>query len=288
MASIRSTTGVVIAVLLLMAIDVPAAQASARGSAPAIQHTGVAASSAAGITPRSGMPCVHRGITFFCGQVPAYGGTAPVVTTLQFSYGNAGDLPLFGDWNGDGDRTPAVFRPGTSTWYLSNTDNAGDTPHQMTYGMPGDIPLAGDWTGSGIQTIGVYRPSTATFYLRYTNTSGVADITIPLGNFGDIPLAGDFDHTGTTTVGIYRPRNATFYFTHSAGPVTATPYGNPGDRPFAGSYWCNSCTCTPIEAVFGVFRPADLTWNGLCVQSGMSAFYSWFRYGDPSDLPLLK
>jgi hypothetical protein len=233
-----------------------------------------------------GSPCVHRGITFFCGRVPEYGG-GPAVTYLQFSFGNTTDLPLFGDWNGDGRRTPAVFRPAIATWYLSNIENASDAPQQVSYGSPGDLPLAGDWTGTGTQTIGVYRPSNLTFYLRNTNTSGTADTTILFGNRGDIPLAGDFDFTGITRIGVYRPATATFYFSHGGGPATATPYGNRGDRPLAGSYWCIPAG-NVTEEVFAVFRPSNVTWYGLCAASPMSSFPRTFQYGNPGDLPLLK
>jgi hypothetical protein len=239
-------------------------------------------------------PCVHRGITFFCGTVRQSAPEAVATTTLQFDFGNPTDLPVFGDWNGDGNRTAAVFRPVTDTWYLTNTDDASDPPQVLTYGNSGDQPLSGDWNGTGTETIGVYRPSNATFYLRYANTTGAADLAIPFGNRGDIPLAGSFDLTGTpgnfvtgpTRIGVYRPANQTFYFSHASGPVTSMVYGNPGDRPFAGSYFCGGLQ-SAIKT-FGVFRPSSVTWYGLCIGGAHSAISLSFHYGNPSDVPLLK
>ena len=283
----RSAIGVAVATLLALLFPLSAAQALPRTSTGAAPAVTVPSGPTPMLSPGVSGPCVHRGITFFCGGgIPAFG-SAPLVTVLQFSFGNPGDLPVFGDWNGDGNRTAAVFRPATFTWYLSDTDNASDPPQQLSYGMPGDIPLSGDWNGTGHDTVGLYRPSNATFYLRDTNTSGVADVTIPLGNRGDVPLAGDFDLTGTTRIGVYRPSNATFYETHGSGPVTATPFGNPGDRPLAGSWGCSSTDTNPRWATM-VFRPSNLTWYGWWESHGNNCLPVLFTYGDPTDLPLWK
>jgi len=147
-----------------------AAPASA-GAAAGAPTTGTV--SAAAVTANAGSPCVRRGITFFCGRVPSNPALNPVVTYLEFSFGDPTDLPVFGDWNGDGIRTAAMFRPATATWYLANTDDASDPPEVLSYGNPWDMPLSGNWGGgAGAETVGVYRPSNATFYLHFTNTSG--------------------------------------------------------------------------------------------------------------------
>jgi hypothetical protein len=280
MAFHRSAVAAVIATLLVLVVGGQAAHGLPRTPGPAVAQQRTAPAPVV-----LGSPCVHRGITFFCGHVPPYG-RGPVITYLQFSFGNTADVPLFGDWDGDGDRTAAVFRPATATWYLTNEDDASDPPRQVRFGSPGDVPLAGDWDGTGTQTIGVYRPSNVTFYLRNSNTSGSADVAIPLGNPGDVPLAGDFDYTGTTRIGVYRPANATFYFTHGGRPVTTTTFGNRGDRPLAGNYWCPSLNSR--EDVFAVFRPSNITWYGLCESHAQGSTQVDFQYGEPGDLPLLK
>ncbi len=279
MACYRSAAGLAINALLVLTTSVAAIPGVAAAE-------GTATSSA--IEALADSPCVHRGITFFCGSVPASGG--PVVTTLEFSFGDPTDLPVFGDWDGDGNRTAAVFRPALGTWYLANTDDASDPPQVVNFGDPGDIPLAGNWFSLDTETIAVYRPSDATFYLRATNTSGTADQVIPFGNPGDIPLAGDFDLTGITRIGVYRPATATFYFSHGPrspyAPVTSTTFGDPGDRPLAGNYWCGAVQ--PLQKIFAVFRPSNGTWYGLCAGAAHNATNATFQYGDPSDLPLLK
>jgi hypothetical protein len=42
-----------------------------------------------------------------------------------------------GDWNGDGTRTPGVFRNGT--WYLRDRNGSGGRYFSFAFGDPGDI-----------------------------------------------------------------------------------------------------------------------------------------------------
>jgi hypothetical protein len=286
MSSYRFAVAAVIAMILPLVTESPVA-----GSPPPIAGSmstsgPVQAAAAAAVLARAApTPCVHRGITFFCGQSPTPG--PPETATLVFRFGNPTDLPLFGDWNGDGIPTPAVFRPSTATWYLTNTANASDTPQVFAYGQPGDIPLVGDWTSNGLDAVGVYRPSTITFYLRDMAT-GTTLMTIRFGNPGDIPLAGDFDFTGVPNdIGVYRPSNATFYLTHHGTPVTLMPYGQVGDRPLTGNFSCRG-TDNTITNSFSLFRPSNLTWYDWCFSFGMHAIQFNFRYGNPTDIPLVS
>jgi hypothetical protein len=57
-------------------------------------------------------------------------------------FGMAGDIPVVGDWNGDGKTKIGVFRHGS--WYVdTNGNNAWDPgiDSVMTYGMAGDKPF---------------------------------------------------------------------------------------------------------------------------------------------------
>ena len=72
-------------------------------------------------------------------------------------YGSPGDIPVTGDWDGNGTTTIGVYRPSTSTWYLRNANSGGTSIGGFGYGAPADAPLTGDWDGDGTTTIGVYR-----------------------------------------------------------------------------------------------------------------------------------
>jgi hypothetical protein len=134
---------------------------------------------------------------------------------ITVTFGTAGDLPIVGDWNGDGVDTVAIFRPSTSTFYLRNRNDTGDADIVLTFGSAEDVPLAGDWDGDGKDSIGVYRASNSTFYLRNLLTSGGADRAIPYGRKGDLPMAGDWDGSGKDSIGFYRPADSTCHLRKS-------------------------------------------------------------------------
>ena len=117
------------------------------------------------------------------------------------SFGKSGDLPVVGDWTGNGKTKIGVFSPSTAQWILDlNGDKkmgkrcAGDLCI-ASFGAPGDIPVVGDWDGSGTDKIGVYRPTTAEWFLDL-NGNGQWDgcgIDACLGPFGapdDLPVVG--------------------------------------------------------------------------------------------------
>ncbi|MFE2548119.1 hypothetical protein ACFXGI_06155 [Streptomyces sp. NPDC059355] len=127
-------------------------------------------------------------------------------------FGVAGDLPLTGDWNGDGKDTFGVYRPSDQTFYATN-DNSS-VSMLSTFGNPGDVPLAGDWNGDGTDTIGVYRPSDQTFYLTDDNRN--VAYTLTMGVEGDTPMTGDWNGDGKDTIGVYRSSDQTFYLSDSS------------------------------------------------------------------------
>jgi hypothetical protein len=112
----------------------------------------------------------------------------------QFSYvfGNPGDKPFVGDFNGDGQDTIGLHRESTGLVYFRNSHTQGVADHEFFFGDPGDRFVAGDWNGDGIDTPGVFRPSNATFYFRFTNTQGVADTQFAWGDSHHLPVAGVF------------------------------------------------------------------------------------------------
>lgn len=121
----------------------------------------------------------------------------------EFAFGQQGDLPMVGDWDGDGVDTVGVYREGTF-YLLSKHQPQPELAHQFAFGQAGDLPVAGDWDGDGMDSIGVFRPSTQQFMLRNSLTSGLPDYFITFGAAGDLPVAGDWDGDGKDSVGVYR------------------------------------------------------------------------------------
>ena len=107
----------------------------------------------------------------------------------SYRFGNPGDVPFAGDWDGDRIDTIGLRRHSDGFVYLTNEHAAGAADVSYFYGDPGDLPIAGDWDGDGFDSVGLHRPATATTYLRNSNSTGVADMTIPGAG---MPVAGDF------------------------------------------------------------------------------------------------
>jgi hypothetical protein len=73
-------------------------------------------------------------------------------------FGDPGDTPFAGDFDGDGIDTFGLHRAASGRVYLSNAHAAGPADVSFVFGDPGDRPVAGDWTGAGYDTVAVFRP----------------------------------------------------------------------------------------------------------------------------------
>lgn len=180
--------------------------------------------------------------------------------------GQAGDLPLAGDWSGSGTRKAGVYRAATGLFLLdvngNGTYDAG-TDKALTFSpAAGDIPVVGDWTGSGVERVGVFREGT--WYLDITGDGSFTGRAY-LGQAGDIPLTGHWKPTSLASlVGIYRPtaqngQPGNFFLLDTSGDGQYTgaddapPFflGQPGDLPILGDW--NRTGTTKV----GIVRPAN-------------------------------
>jgi hypothetical protein len=196
---------------------------------------------------------------------------------MAFNFGNPGDYPVAGDWNGDGIDTVGSYRNGV--FYLGNSNSTSPAQLVIAFGNPGDQPIVGDWNGDGVDTIGVYR--NGTFYLRNSNTAGPPDLVFNLGDSGDIAIAGDWNGDGIVTVGVFRPSNGTVHLRNSNSTGFADlafVFGNAGDLPVAGD-WDGDGMATVGVYRAGVFYLRNLNTNGFADVV--------FAFGNPGDFPLV-
>ncbi|HVV44268.1 MAG TPA: hypothetical protein VHC72_03660, partial [Bryobacteraceae bacterium] len=109
-----------------------------------------------------------------------------------FAFGQGGDVPVAGDWNGSGTAKAGVFRNGL--WLVDyNGDRTYDgSDRSYVYGQAGDIPVVGDWDSSGnASKIGVYRDGIWILDYDGDNTMTVLarnEMTIGFGFTGYTPL----------------------------------------------------------------------------------------------------
>ncbi|MCE7948820.1 MAG: hypothetical protein DYG88_15465 [Chloroflexi bacterium CFX4] len=170
--------------------------------------------------------------------------------------GLAGDLPVVGDWNGDGVDTIGIYRSTTGEFFLKDSNAAGaPIAYSFVLGNPGDMPMAGDWDGDGRDGVGVFRPSNGLIYIKSTLTTGFADFTMVLGNPGDVPVAGDWNGNGSASPGVFRPSLGQFFLTNQVCNCIVFAdfdftFGAGTDLPFTGDWNGNGTSGV------GVFRPS--------------------------------
>ncbi len=165
-----------------------------------------------------------------------------------FLFGESGDLPIIGDWNGDGDDDIGVYRPSDRRFLLDSDENGAWNPPadaEFQFGVIDDVPIIGDWNGDGDDDIGVYRPSSRLFLLDLDESgtwSPATDQAFLMGLIGDIPIIGDWNGDGDDNIGIYRPSNRVFLLDYDEGgtwtPATDRGYlmGLIGDTPLIGDW----------------------------------------------------
>lgn len=166
-------------------------------------------------------------------------------------YGNAGDKPVIGDWDGNGYDQVGNFRPmGPSSQFIldSNDSGAWESPDRTAlYGFSGDIPVIGDWNGDGRDQIGVFRAiGDLGQFILDTNDSGAfesGDRFFYYGYAGDRPVVGDWDGDGRDQVGAFRTIGYLGQFildTNDSGAFESSDrifyYGFAGDTPIVGDW----------------------------------------------------
>ncbi len=182
----------------------------------------------------------------------------PGAADYTFWYGVPGDVPLFGDWDGDGVDTPGMYRPGTGFAYLTNSLPAeGSVAYgevEFYFGDPGDQVFSGDWDGINGDSLGISRDGK--MHLRNTNDTGPADIVFWFGASTDIAFGADTDGDGKDSVMVYRPGNSFLYYRNTLDTGVADDeffFGEQGDRFVVGDWDGDG-----LDTV-GVFRPSDTT-----------------------------
>jgi hypothetical protein len=169
------------------------------------------------------------------------------------------DLPVVGDWNGDGRTKFGIYRcdttAGSCKFILDvlGRKTFDNTSAVYTFGLPGDVPVANNWNGTTNQdAIGVFRLT-------------------PISGFALLQGQWIVDSNA----------NGTF----DSGDITPFFYGQAGDIPVVGN-WGNQI---PQRKRVGIFRPSPLGAWVLDV-NGNNAYDvadPVFFFGQTGDVPVV-
>ncbi len=219
------------------------------------------------------------------------------------TFGQSGDKPVVGDWNGTGTIKLGVYTPGTHQWKLDLNGNdqwEGCTVDQCVniawYST--DLPVVGRWTTASLaDRVGIYRPSKKYWRLDL-NGNGVWDGCTTdgcwgFGSLSGLPVAGDWSGNGTDKVGVFIPSTGLWKLDRNGNGVLDActtdgclgPFGVSADQPVAGD-WDGKGT-----AKIGVFDPTTGLWeldlNGNGVFDGCAVDTCLGPFGQSGDIPVV-
>jgi hypothetical protein len=175
----------------------------------------------------------------------------PSLTGSGHPFGSGSlDVPLSGDFDGDGKADLAIYRPSTGQWFVQDSNANYASRLLATFGQINvDIPAPGNYAGNGTVVPGVYRPTTGQWFL-YAGGAG-KNITIPITfPLAATPVPGDYDNTGKDEPATYS--KGLWTIDGPAGLHTIS-FGGPTDIPVPGSY-DTTATYHGVEAA--VWRPS--------------------------------
>ena len=111
-------------------------------------------------------------------------GRADAVKYGPLVVGDAGDVPMLGDFDGDGKVDLAIFRNGN---WLVDTKRDGKATITFSFGgVANDRPLAADWSGDKHATPVLFRDGE---WLVSPQRDGKVARSFTFGTKGDIPLS---------------------------------------------------------------------------------------------------
>lgn len=190
-------------------------------------------------------------------------------------WGQNGDDPVEGDYDGDGKTDFAIYRPATlppnatqgSWWIMRSSDNSY---FSTTFGAVDDVPAQADFDGDGQTDIALFRPSAGDWYIILSST--LQTIQWHFGQNGDLPAPADYDGDGKADPSVWRGSEYAFYSTNSSNNALQTPtFGaaNSGDKVVSADYDGDG------RADFAMYKSSTADWYIWQSMNGQQIHYQW-------------
>ncbi|HQU81825.1 MAG TPA: VCBS repeat-containing protein [Pyrinomonadaceae bacterium] len=148
------------------------------------------------------------------------------------SWGSNGDIPVPGDYDGDGKTDFSIFRPSASVWWIMKSSD--NTFYSLAFGASGDKTAPADYDGDGRTDATVFRPSTGYWYIQQS-TSGF--ISQQFGLSTDVPAAADYDGDGKADLAVWRSSDTNFYsYNSSNNQLNVADFNGSGTEVVSADY----------------------------------------------------
>jgi hypothetical protein len=159
--------------------------------------------------------------------------TAPGGPITFVPWGQNGDFPAPGDYDGDGSNDFVIQRGvgGIGFFWILRSSDSGTEVHQ--FGTDTDLIVPGDYDGDDTTDIAIVRGSGGAiqWWVRSSDTGAVSAVTFG-ASATDFPIQGDYDGDGRTDFAVWR--DGAFWVLSSATlGVSNFTLGGAGDYPVA-------------------------------------------------------
>jgi len=187
--------------------------------------------------PATGLWGILQSASYFSYSSPQY-----------FSWGQTGDIPVPGDYDGDHHWDPTVRHPpagGQSAAYLMLLSSTGyDYGSTLTVpaGWPGlgDTPVVGDYNDDSVSDPAIWRGNAGVWIIPMSPAFNTYQF-YAWGATGDTPVGADVDGDGQTDIGNWNPSTGVWGFLQSTHAYSyASPlffsWGQAGDIPVMADF----------------------------------------------------
>ena len=187
-------------------------------------------------------------------------------SSLVLSFGKPGDVPLSGDFDGDGRSDLAVYRPATAT-FLIQTSSGETITHRL--GSPGDAPAIADFDGDGRTDLAVLARSSGAYLIA----AGTDILTVPLMDKAGASVAGgvavpaDYDGDGRDDAAVFDPATSMWIIRRSSD-------GSVGVQP-DDTVAAQDTTPVPIPNGFDTNGVFDMALSMVARSDWQPAFHKW-------------
>jgi len=193
-----------------------------------------------------------------------------------YVWGEVGERPLQGDYDGDGVTDSAVFRPSDGSWQIRSGGSSASTWSGPPTPVGEDaLPVSGDYDGDGRNDEAAYSPSSAQWQVNLSGGGGT--LRSAWGSLGSVPVSGDFDGDGRSDLAVWSPAGGLWQVRLSAsGEIRTMNWGTQDDVPVSGDFDGDG------RSDYTVYRPSTAQWFTV-TSSGASISHVW---GEGGDVPM--